>query len=458
MKTGIDGKRADTAAVGLAPGRLEGRLPDQKPPYSPAEALAEANRCLFCEDAPCTEACPSDIDVPTFIHKIRTGNTRGAARTIFAENLLGVSCARVCPVEVLCAGACVYQHWGRAPIQIGRLQRFATEAALDLDPSLIARTKRPSTGKKVALIGAGPASLAAAGHLALAGHRAVLFEQRQLPGGLNTTGVAPYKMHADAALDEVAFISGLGDIEVKTGIRVTKGDARTGSEMGADALLADYDAVFIGIGLGADSHLGIPAEEGDGVVGGTAFIERIKTDPAASVEGIDRAVVVGGGNTAIDIARELALLGVAEVTMIYRRDVAKMSGYSHEMEHARVEGVRLLDRRQPVEIHRDGPGKVTHVAVATTEDGRVTAGPVEEIPCDLVVMAIGQVRLTDLAAAFEGVALDEKGRVIVDEVTCRTGNAKVFAGGDCVNGGKEVVNAAQHGKLAARAIDEMLGA
>lgn len=431
--------------------RLETQLGDKAPLYTRGEAITEANRCIYCEDAPCVEACPTDIDIPTFIHKIATDNVRGSARTIFESNLLGYSCARVCPVEVLCAGSCVYNHWDREPINIGRLQRYATENALAMDPALVSKKRAAPTGKKIACIGGGPASLAAAGHLALDGHTVHVFEKRSVAGGLNTTGVAPYKLHAHDSLKEVEMILGLGDIELKTGLEVVDGDAGDG-QIAASAILDEYDAVFIGIGLGPDNFLHIEGEEGEGVVGATAYIERLKLDPTLALDGIQTAVVVGGGNTAIDVARELAQLGVPDVAMVYRKTETRMSGYAHEMVGARKDGVRLIENRQPVAVLREGP-RVTGVKVRATDDSDLE----ETVACDLVAMAIGQSRLTQLAAAFGNVELDGKGRVRVDEATYRTGNPKVYAGGDCVNGGKEVVNAAQHGKLAARAITASFG-
>ena len=431
--------------------RLETALKDKAPRYLHGEAITEANRCIYCSDAPCVTACPTGIDIPTFIHKIATDNVKGSARTIFESNLLGTSCARVCPVEVLCAGSCVYNHWDRDPIAIGRLQRYATETAIERAPDLLSRDRQPATGKKIACIGAGPASLATAGHLALDGHSVTIFEKRAYPGGLNTTGVAPYKLHAPDALREVQLILDLGDIEVKTGIEVVESEAGSG-QVSSATLLADYDAVFIGIGLGPDNFLDIEGEEGPGVVGAVDLIEQLKLDPAASVKELGRALVVGGGNTAIDIARELALLGVAEVVMVYRKTSEVMSGYAHEMDLARHDRVRLLENRQPVAVVRED-GALVGLKVAAT-DG---SGAEEVIECDLVAMAIGQSRLTQLAATFDGVTLDGKGRVQVDEATNRTGNPKIYAGGDCVNGGKEVVNAAQHGKLAARAITASFG-
>ena len=436
-------------------GRLETRLGAKKPLYTEHEAITEANRCIYCSDAPCIEKCPTTIDIPSFIRKIATGNVKGAARTIFESNLLGYSCARVCPVETLCVGDCVYNHWGREPIQIGRLQRFATEAAIAKDPELVSRGRSAATGKRIACIGAGPASLAAAGHLALDGHSVVIFEKKSLPGGLNTLGIAPYKLQAPDALAEIDFITSLGDIEVRTGVEVVDGEPRDGAVSTA-SLLSDFDAVFIGIGLGPDNFLDIDGADGPGVVGATALIERIKGDPSLSFDGVRRAVVVGGGNTAIDVAREMAQLGVPEVVMVYRKPASRMPGYAHEMEGARKDGVRFLECRQPVEFLRGADGSVTGVELAPTEDGRSTDGPTKILHCDLVALAIGQARLTTLAAAFPGVELDDRGRVCVDDETCRTGSPKIWAGGDCVNGGKEVVNAAQHGKLAARDITSRL--
>jgi glutamate synthase (NADPH/NADH) small chain len=433
--------------------RLESKLGDKAPLYSRAEAVAEANRCIYCVDAPCIQKCPTSIDIPTFIHKIATDNVKGAARTIFESNLLGSSCARVCPVEVLCAGDCVYNQWGREPIAIGRLQRYATTVALEKDAALLSKNVQPSTGKKIALVGGGPASIAAAGHLALDGHKAVIFEQKKIPGGLNTLGIAPYKLKAEDSLDEIGMIMQLGDIELRTGVAVVGGDARNEQEVSATTLLEEYDAVFIGIGLGPDNFLDVDGAEGPGVYGATNLIERIKSDDKLDISNLSSVAIIGGGNTAIDIARELALLGVDDVYMVYRKTAEVMSGYEHEMEGARKEGVRLIENRRVTEIVRDADGGIVGVEVASTVDD----GQSETLACEAVAFAIGQARLTVLAQAFDGVELDDRGRVKVDEETCRTGNAKVFAGGDCVNGGKEVVNAAEHGKRAAREITRMLG-
>lgn len=427
---------------GLPEERLETRLPDAKPLYTPDQAKAEADRCLYCYDAPCIKACPTSIDIPTFIKKIANGNIQGAASTILESNILGYSCARVCPVEVLCVGDCVYNEWDREPIHIGKLQRFATETAVAQGKTLITPKPRGAHSKRVACVGAGPASLACAAELAIAGHHAVLFEKRALPGGLNTTGVAPYKMHAHDAIREVEFVRNLG-VEIRQGEEI--------DQAAAQKLLSDYDAVFLGLGLGDDTRLGVPGEDGPGVEGATAFIERLKTAPGFALAGVTHAIVVGGGNTAIDVARELAQLGIPDVAMVYRRSAQAMTGYVHELEHARLERVRFVENAQPVAVLRDGE-RVTALRVADTEYGKPIAGTEHDLPAQLVVLAIGQSKLRTLAQAFGGVALDDKGRVVVEAETKRTGNAKVYAGGDCINGGKEVVNAVADGRDAARAM------
>ncbi|HEY8086952.1 MAG TPA: FAD-dependent oxidoreductase [Polyangiaceae bacterium] len=421
--------------------RAETALADKKPLMDAAEARLEAERCLYCADAPCTIACPTSIDVPGFIKRIASGNVRGSARTILEQNILGYSCARVCPVEVLCEGSCVYTAWQHKPIAIGRLQRFATETATkDLREPVF--TPKAATGKRVACIGAGPASLAFAAYLALEGHHATIFEKRALPGGLNTTGVAPYKLHADDALREVEWVKSLG-VEIKAGVEV-------GRDVTGAQLLAENDAVFLGLGLGEDTRLGVPGEEGPGVVGATAWIEGMKLANGARPK-LGRVVVVGGGNTAIDVARECAQLGAEDVLMVYRRGPEDMSGYAHELEGAKKDGVRVMFHVAPARIERDAAGAVKALHVSATRDGAPFDGAaVTALSCDLVALAIGQSKLRSVASQFPGVALDRRGCVVADPSTGVTGNPKVFSGGDCVNGGKEVVNAVADGRDAAR--------
>lgn len=438
----------------LPENRLETDLVDKKPLFTEAEARAEAERCLYCADAPCIKACPTEIDIPTFIKKIASENVRGSARTIFEQNLLGYSCARVCPVEVLCQGDCVYTGWGRDPIQIGRLQRFATETATRSGerPVLAKKIDLAVAKKRVACIGGGPASLAFAGYLALEGHEAVVFEKRAWSGGLNTTGIAPYKLHAEDALHEVAWVKDLGvDVQVGVEIGETDGPGR----VSAKKLLETYDAVFLGVGLGADTSLGIPGEDGPGVEGATAWIEKMKLELThAHRETITgkRVIVVGGGNTAIDVARECALLGAADVAMVYRRDLPQMTGYIHELVGGRKEGVRLVGHLQPVAFVRDEHGKLTALRVAKTDaEAKPIPGTEHDLPCDFVALAIGQSKLRSIAKELPGVELDKRGCVVVtDKATGATHHPKVFAGGDCVNGGKEVVNAVAEGRNAAR--------
>ncbi|MCL2777767.1 MAG: FAD-dependent oxidoreductase [Polyangiaceae bacterium] len=473
--------------------RLENEFVDKSPLLSAAEAIAEANRCLSCANAPCIEACPTEIDIPTFIKKIASFNVAGAAKTIFEQNLFGWSCARVCPVEVLCEGSCVLHLLEQRPIAIGRLQRFATEidvvgtgqtrgsAPTNEQPPICrgvwpyAPTKRTFVGaapcgrplqdrtaeiasnrkRSVACIGSGPASLAFAGQLALEGHKVVVFEKKAIAGGLNTTGIAPYKLHAEAALSQVRFITALG-VDIQTGMEV--GDADGANRISGKTLLANYDAVFVGVGLGADARLGIEGEDGPEVWGATEWIERMKLEmrPRARSEIANkRIIVVGGGNTAIDVARECAMLGAASVTMVYRRGAAQMSGYKHELDHARIAGVSVMLHTQPVSFLRHASGKLAALKVATTNDEakRMTsmAGTERDLPCDSVVIAIGQSKLQGIVKELPGVELDARGCIVVDAKTGQTHNPKVFAGGDCVNGGKEVVNAVADGRNAARA-------
>jgi glutamate synthase (NADPH/NADH) small chain len=437
-----------TPQPALAAGpRLESLISDMKPALSPTAARAEANRCLYCHDAPCIAACPTGIDIPEFIRRIANDNLAGAAKAIFASNILGHSCARVCPVEVLCVGACVHNVHDEPPIMIGRLQRHATDHALA--HGLRFETRRPATGKRVALVGAGPASLAAAHELAVRGHECVIFEGRALPGGLNATGVAPYKLQTEAALDEVAYILGVGGIELRTG-------AWVGRDLSLADLARDFDATFIGVGLGPDSRLGIPGEALPGAWGAVDLIERLKNEAGFHLGQARRAVVIGGGNTAVDIARELRHLGVERVTMVYRRDEASMSAYAHELDMARQEGVLLELRAVPVAI--EGEARVTGLRCVRVDEALAPVPGAEfTLEADLVVRATGQEKLAALLEGLPGLTL-RRGCVVVDPETGQTSVPGVFAGGDCVNGGKEVVNAAAEGKRAARGIDAILSA
>jgi len=418
--------------------RAEAAFADYKPAYSAGQAVAEAWRCLYCSDAPCTQACPTHIDVPQFIRKIAAGNDEGAARSILAANVLGTSCARVCPVETLCVGACVYNQLGHPPIQIGRLQRYATDRALDAGWRF--DHAGPDSGRSVALIGAGPASLACAHELRKAGHRCVVFEKRDVVGGLNTTGVAPYKMRADTALREAAWVLGIGGCEVRTGVEV-------GREVSLADLEREFDAVFFGAGLGADTRLGVAGEDLPGVYGAVAFIEALKLG-VVDLAGVRHALVVGGGNTAIDGVRELLTLGVPSVSLVYRGVQAGMPGYAHEWSAAQVKGAKAEWHAAPVAF--EGEGRVQRAVLGRMDASKRPTGDTYTIAADLVLVAIGQGKLGALLAGLPGVRID-KG-VVVADADGFTGRPKWYVGGDARNGGKEVVNAAAEGKAAALAI------
>ncbi|MCH9684482.1 MAG: NAD(P)-dependent oxidoreductase [Deltaproteobacteria bacterium] len=428
----------------IANERAENVFTDFKAPYTPAQALVEANRCLFCADAPCIQACPTGIDIPQFIRKIATGNVKGSARTIFDSNILGMSCARVCPVEVLCVGKCVYNEMGVPPIQIGKLQRHSTDVAFDEGWRFF--EAGADSGRSVGLIGAGPASLAAAHELRRHGHACTIYDKRSVTGGLNTTGVAPYKMKADRSADEVQWVLEIGGIDVQTGVEV-------GADLSWDELVSRHDALLLGVGLGPDTELPVDGAQLSGIYGAVDFIERFKLG-AVDLSDVRRAVVVGGGNTAVDAVRELVGLGVAEVTMLYRGVEAKMSGYAHEWAAGKLEGVRAHWQAQPVAF--EGQAAVEGVRCLRLDDQKQPIeGSEHVVPADLVLLAIGQSKLEQLLTGLSGVTF-ERGRVVVDEHQA-TAQAGVWAAGDCANGGKEVVNAVAEGKRAALAIHAHLG-
>ena len=424
----------------LPTNRAETVFEDFKLPLLRDAAMVEANRCLFCSDAPCIKACPTHIDIPQFIRKISTDNVHGSAKTIFESNILGMSCARVCPVEVLCVGACVYNDLEQPPIAIGKLQRYATDIAFAEGWKFFEAGK--DTGKRVALIGAGPASLAAAHELRRLGHACTIFERKNTIGGLNASGVAPYKMKAERALQEADWVLAIGGIEVRTGVTV-------GEQVSLAALEQDFDAVFVGAGLGADSSLGIPGEDLAGVHGAVAWIEAMKLG-TIDLSKVRHAVVIGGGNTAVDASRELRGLGVPSVTMLYRGVKENMSGYVHEWSAAFSKGATA--EWQAVVTACTGAGHVQHVqCVRVDANKNPVAGTEFTLQADLVLMAIGQAKLGNMLAVLPGIRVD-RGRIMVDEHGF-TGRPGWYAGGDCTNAGKEVVNAVAEGKIAAHAID-----
>ena len=418
-----------------------------KKPLAREAARSEASRCLYCYDAPCVRACPTHIDIPRFIRQIAADDPLGSGETILEANALGHSCARVCPVEVLCEGDCVYHDWHENPIAIARLQRFATDAVhaqgeLPFDPG-------EDNGKRVAVVGAGPAGVACATYLRRLGYAVSLFEKRKLPGGLNTYGVAEYKMDAQTSAEELRLLFRLG-CDVVMGREI-------GKDLGADQILSDFDAVFLGAGLALSRHLDVPGESLTGVVDALSFIERVKRRDPTLPGSSDCTVVIGGGNTAVDACTQSLRTGAAQVLLAYRRGREDMSAYDFEVALARADGATLLLNAAPKRIH--GKRKVEGVKFIRT---KIVKGRLVEIPrsdfvvaCDRVITAIGQEKGGTLAELFAA-ALNADGTIAVNSATLATSNKKVFAGGDAVNGGKEVVNAAADGKRAAWGIHRAL--
>jgi dihydropyrimidine dehydrogenase (NAD+) subunit PreT len=444
----------DTAPK-LSAKQYEENFADIAPAMTERQASIEASRCLYCFDAPCTMACPTHIDVPAFIKKISTGNLRGSAREILTANILGHSCGRVCPTEVLCEGACVMHERGESPIEIGRLQRYAVEHVLMRDIKLFC----PGTpkGKRVACIGSGPASLACAGELAKYGYEVTVYDRHELPGGLNTYGIAAYKARAADSLREVELVKQLG-VKLCQGIEV-------GRDLGFADLEKQFDAIFIGVGLGETWALNLPGEELHGVYGAIEFIERTKVQPFDQVEVGRRVACIGAGNTAIDVVTAARRLGAETVYLIYRRGEPEMPAFAYEYQLAKQDSVVFLWQTQPVRVLGER-GMVAGLECVRTElgqpdrKGRRSPMPIVgtefKLDVDMVVRAVGQKPTTDFLRAVKGVEINPDGTIQINEGH-QTGHPKYFAGGDCANGGKEVVDAVADGMAAARSLDLWLG-
>jgi dihydropyrimidine dehydrogenase (NAD+) subunit PreT len=440
-------------ATPQTPGIVAGRLgrealaanfADVAPPLSGHEALVAADRCYFCHDAPCVAACPTGIDVPLFIRQIATGTPEAAARTILEANILGGMCARVCPTETLCEAACVREEAEGRPVEIARLQRFATDRVMAAGRHPFVRAA--ATGRRVGVVGAGPAGLACAHRLAMLGHDVVVYDARPKGGGLNEYGIAAYKAVDGFAQAELDWLVGIGGIELVPG-------ARLGRELTLEDLRGNFDAVFLGIGLGGVNALQAEGSGGFGIRPAIDFIAELRqaTDLAALPVG-RRVVVIGGGMTAVDAAVQSKLLGAEEVTMVYRRGRERMGASDHEIEHAQTAGVRVVTGAAPVRVKDSGAVRAVEFAyVREGTGGLEPAGGGFELAADQVFLAIGQ----RLEGAPEGLAL-EAGKIRV-EGPGRTGLPGVWAGGDCATGGDDLtVTAVAEGRDAAMDIHATL--
>lgn len=428
-----------SAVPPLSPENFAKAFADIHPPFDPQAATVEATRCLFCFDAPCTIACPTHIDVPRFIKKISTRNLRGSAMTILESNILGLSCSRVCPVDVLCEGACVMHGYNKQPIEIGRLQRHAMDHFYSHKPSLPA-AKIQASGK-VACVGAGPASLACAAELRRHGFAVTIIDKNPLPGGLNTYGIAEYKFRPSDSKKEVDLVRSMGV------------EFHLGAEADIESLEREFNAIFLGVGLGSTHRMNIPGETLPEVVDALKFIAAYKT---SSIRVGRRVIIIGAGNTAIDAATAAHRLGAEEVHLIYRRGQDEMPAFDYEYELALLDNVEFHWHTQPVRIH--GAKSVENIECIRVDKN---LAPIPnsnfQIPCEMIIPSIGQTRLVDFLSRCKGVEL-KNGCVVVNPETGATANPKYFAGGDCVNGGREVVDAVAAGKRAAAGIAKSLEA
>jgi glutamate synthase (NADPH/NADH) small chain len=410
----------------------------KKPLMNKTEAYVDSSKCLFCYDAPCMKACPTGIDIPLFIKQINTGNITGSAKTIYDSNWMGNACSIVCPTGVLCEGACVYNHEDVLPVQIGRLQNFATLNTIRAGKKLF--TPGKENGKKIAVIGSGPAGISCACELRTMGYEVDIFEAKSNPSGLTVNGIAPYKITNDEVLEEVKFL------QDQLGFTIHYNSPITTKEQLKD-IEAKYDAVFLGLGLGATASLNIAGEGKENVIGAVEFIEGLRKNHEKTKVG-KSVIVLGGGNTAMDAASESARMGAESVYLAYRRSKEDMGAYSFEYDLAISAGVKSLFGYQPIEII--GNGKVEGVKFTKNGSEEIT------IPCDMVIKATGQAKQANFYSFVDNLKVDDKVRVLVNAETNQTSNPKYFAGGDGINGGAEVVNGAYDGKIAAKGIHTYL--
>jgi glutamate synthase (NADPH/NADH) small chain len=442
----------DIAAGRLGADEYLRNFSDLHPPLSRHEAFVEADRCYFCYDAPCTQACPTSIDIPLFIREIQADNPGGAAKTILSSNIMGGMCARVCPVETLCEEACVRNAAEEKPVKIGELQRYATDYLMERGEHPFRREE--PTGKHVAVVGAGPAGLACAHRLAMHGHDVVVFDARDKPAGLNEYGIAAYKSVDNFAQREVDFILAIGGIRIETGKAL-------GRDFTLDDLRQEYDAVFLGLGLAGVNALGTDGEDAAGALDAVDWIAELRqADDLSAMQIGRRVVVIGGGMTAIDAAVQSKLLGAEEVTIAYRRGQDAMKASLYEQELAQTRGVRIMHWAKPVRLLAGPEGDVRAIALERTHivDGRLEGiGEIVTLPADMVFKAIGQTFVPASLNGGGGSPIElEGGRISIDDER-RTTVPGVWAGGDCVAGGEDLtVAAVEDGKVAAESIHRAL--
>ena len=433
----------------LSKKEIEDNFSDLHAPLTPIEALIEADRCYFCYDAPCTKACPSDIDVPGFIQSIRSDNLTGAAEKILSENIFGGMCARDCPTEELCQQACVRNDHEDKPVEIGLLQRYATDSVLENGVKLFSRKK--DTGKSIAVVGAGPAGISCAHRLSVLGHNITVYDSKDKLGGLNEYGIAAYKSTNDFAQQELDYILDIGGINIQTGMEL-------GKQITLEGLQKQFDAVFLGCGLGTVNQLNLENENISGVIDAVEYIANLRqTSNKDELMVGKNIVVIGGGMTAIDIAVQSKLLGAEQVTIAYRRDKNAMAASEYEQTLAKKHDVQIQYNLSPKQLISDesNVSAIVFDVMSSQNDGSINAtGESLTLKADVVFKAIGQKLVTE-GLTDNSLEL-EKGRIVVDEHR-KTSLTKVWAGGDCIlDGDNLTVSAVQDGKLAAISINETL--